>query len=239
MDDVSTRRSRHAHASHAPKARRSRVLVAAVAGALAVGVLGATGAQAGSGGISSGGSSGGDSQRTKTSAAPGGCAGAAFGQRRLALGDCGEDVKTLNWILKSRQEGQKVRPKENFIRRTARAVRTIQRNQGLKRSGVVNDRTRKALVKRMDRSLATWYGPGFWGNQTACGQTLKKATIGVAHKKLPCGTRVTVEYRGKFVRAKVIDRGPYAHGATWDLTQATARKIGMDGTSTVRAAVIR
>ena len=38
---------------------------------------------------------------------------------------------------------------------------------------------------------ATWYGPGFWGKSTACGTVLTPTTIGVAHRKLPCGTTVT------------------------------------------------
>src|SRR5262245_38422346 len=37
---------------------------------------------------------------------------------------------------------------------------------------------------------ATWYGPGLYGNGTACGQTLWPGTIGVAHRTLPCGTTV-------------------------------------------------
>jgi rare lipoprotein A (peptidoglycan hydrolase) len=34
-----------------------------------------------------------------------------------------------------------------------------------------------------------------------------------------------IRYRGRFVRTTVIDRGPYANGASWDLTQATARAL--------------
>src|SRR5262245_16175590 len=37
---------------------------------------------------------------------------------------------------------------------------------------------------------ATWYGPGLYGNGTACGQTLRPGTIGVAHRTLPCGTTI-------------------------------------------------
>jgi rare lipoprotein A (peptidoglycan hydrolase) len=156
----------------------------------------------------------------------------------LQLGDCGKDVRTLNWILKA-EESRRVEPTETFARPTDVAVRKVQRRAGLRRSGVVNAKTRKALVKRMRRGVATWYGPGFFGNRTACGSRLKKKTIGVAHRKLPCGTNVTVAYRGRFVRARVIDRGPYAHGASWDLTQATARKLHMRATSKIRVAVIR
>ncbi len=73
---------------------------------------------------------------------------------------------------------------------------------------------------------ATWYGPGFWNNQTACGQTLTKTTIGVAHKKLPCGTQVTFTHNGVSIAATVIDRGPYNKGYAWDLTKKTAKRIG-------------
>ena len=73
---------------------------------------------------------------------------------------------------------------------------------------------------------ATWYGPGFWGAQTACGMTLQPTTIGTAHKKLPCGTQVTFSHEGRTVTATVIDRGPYRKGYAWDLTKKTAKRLG-------------
>ena len=73
---------------------------------------------------------------------------------------------------------------------------------------------------------ATWYGPGFWGNKTACGMRLSPKTIGTAHKKLPCGTQVTFTYNGRSVAATVIDRGPYRKGYAWDLTKKAAKKVG-------------
>jgi rare lipoprotein A len=85
-------------------------------------------------------------------------------------------------------------------------------------------------------SLATWYGPGFWGNQTACGIVLTPDLLGVAHRTLPCGTPVAIDYRGRTLIVPVIDRGPYGvAGADWDLTQATAFTLGMSETSTVGA----
>ncbi|HEX6117305.1 MAG TPA: hypothetical protein VFY99_09400 [Solirubrobacterales bacterium] len=57
-----------------------------------------------------------------------------------------------------------------------------------------------------DRALATWYGPGLWGNETACGQTLRHKTVGVAHRRLPCGTEVTIVYKGATLTTEVIDR---------------------------------
>ena len=73
---------------------------------------------------------------------------------------------------------------------------------------------------------ATWYGPGFWGNSTACGLRLAPTTIGTAHKKLPCGTQVTFTHEGRSVAATVIDRGPYNKGYAWDLTKKTAKRVG-------------
>jgi rare lipoprotein A len=73
---------------------------------------------------------------------------------------------------------------------------------------------------------ATWYGPGFWGRETACGMPLMKGTVGVAHKKLPCGTQVTFTHNGVSVATTVIDRGPYKKGYKWDLTKKTAKQLG-------------
>ncbi len=66
----------------------------------------------------------------------------------------------------------------------------------------------------------SWYGPGFYGNRTACGVVvLERETIGVAHRTLPCGTRVTFRHNGKTVVTRVIDRGPYVPDRTFDLTR--------------------
>jgi rare lipoprotein A (peptidoglycan hydrolase) len=88
------------------------------------------------------------------------------------------------------------------------------------------------------RSIATLYGPGFWGHRTACGVTLRRRTIGVANRTLPCGTEVEVYYKGSVMTVPVIDRGPYAHHANWDLTMATGRALGMTGTGVVGAASV-
>lgn len=71
----------------------------------------------------------------------------------------------------------------------------------------------------------TWYGPGFWGNRTACGQRLQRGTWGVAHRTLPCGTMVVLRYGTRRVAVPVIDRGPFSH-ASLDLTQRTADYLG-------------
>jgi hypothetical protein len=69
--------------------------------------------------------------------------------------------------------------------------------------------------------VASWYGPGFYGNRTACGHIYTPEIVGVAHRTLPCGTLVTLSFRGKTVTVPVIDRGPYVVGRTLDLSNAT------------------
>jgi hypothetical protein len=80
-------------------------------------------------------------------------------------------------------------------------------------------------------TLASWYG--LYGGALACGGTLGYDTLGVANKYLPCGTKVTLRYHGREVTVPVVDRGPYVGGREWDLTGATARRLGFDGVGVV------
>lgn len=74
--------------------------------------------------------------------------------------------------------------------------------------------------------IASWYGPGFYGNRTACGQVYTPEIVGVAHRTLRCGTMVVLEYRGRTMTVPVIDRGPYIAGRTLDLSNATRLAMG-------------
>jgi rare lipoprotein A (peptidoglycan hydrolase) len=88
-------------------------------------------------------------------------------------------------------------------------------------------------------ALATWFGPGFYGQKTACGQTLTPAVVGVANRTLPCGTLVRFGYKGRVATVPVIDRGPYAHnGAQWDLTTGAATALGMADTARLHTRVV-
>jgi rare lipoprotein A len=74
----------------------------------------------------------------------------------------------------------------------------------------------------------SWYGPGFYGHGTACGETLTRSLLGVANLTLPCGTRVTLRNpsNGRSITVRVVDRGPYVSGRMWDLTGATGGALG-------------
>ncbi len=84
-------------------------------------------------------------------------------------------------------------------------------------------------VKRVHgfrKAHASYFGPGLYGSALACGGRLSPSTKGVAHKTLPCGSRVTLRYGGRQVTTRVVDRGPYIAGRDWDLTTATRNQLG-------------
>lgn len=204
--------------------RPDRITLWAVGLAIVGMIAAAASAHAGSGG-------------TGTTGEKGSCTDAGFGSRALSLGDCGADVKTLHWIMRADSYG--VSLDKQFDGSTQGEVQAFQRHNDLKRSGVVGKRTRRQLAKTMGKSTATWYGPGFWNQQTACGKTLKRRTLGVAHRNLPCGTKVTLKYGHRYVTTRVIDRGPYTKGVRWDLTKRTAKKLHLTETDEIRAAPIK
>lgn len=89
-------------------------------------------------------------------------------------------------------------------------------------------------VAVLGQSRATWFGPGFYGGKTACGLRLTTAVEGVAHRTLPCGTQVEVRLDGQTAVLPVIDRGPFANGADFDLTKNVADRVGLTGVSTIQ-----
>ena len=205
--------------------------------ALALGALAIIGAAGSAQGSSRTGGVG-DGQNA-TANNPEGCSNHDFGRRSLRLGDCGADVKTLNWLLRSKSLGNGVKASKKFGRPTDGGVRAFQRQKDLRASGVADRRTRNKLLRTMERDVASWYGPGLWGNTLACGGRLTQRTIGVAHKTLKCGTPVVFRFGDRFLRTRVIDRGPFIAGRTWDLTQRAARKLGVTSTVEIDSAVSR
>jgi hypothetical protein len=100
-----------------------------------------------------------------------------------------------------------------------------------KQGRVISDRLGVAYVFR--RSYASYFGPGLYGSGLACGGHLSPSTVGVAHKTLPCGTKVTFNVGHRTVTARVIDRGPYIAGRDWDLTTALKNKLGFGSTGSI------
>ena len=82
-------------------------------------------------------------------------------------------------------------------------------------------------LKGWHTSVASTYFD--YGLPIACGDVLGRDQLGVAHRSLPCGTKVTFRYRGRAIRVPVVDRGPYIAGREWDLTGATAIALDFSG----------
>lgn len=80
-------------------------------------------------------------------------------------------------------------------------------------------------------ALASAYGPGLYGNRTACGQVLTTSSNLVAHKSLPCGTRLTFRSNGRTVSTVVGDRGPFVGPREFDLGPGVWAALGYSSAS--------
>jgi rare lipoprotein A len=76
-----------------------------------------------------------------------------------------------------------------------------------------------------------------YGGALACGGRLGYDSLVVAHRRLPCGTRVTIHYHGRTVQARVQDRGPFVGGREFDLAGGVARRLGFDGVGRIWVSV--
>lgn len=106
-------------------------------------------------------------------------------------------------------------------------------------AGAPSGSTSTTAKKVHPSGIATWFGPGFYGKRTACGQTLTPGVVGVANRTLPCGTLVKVGYKGHTLTMPVLDRGPYSHiGADWDLTAGAAGALGITETVRIQTRIV-
>jgi rare lipoprotein A len=91
--------------------------------------------------------------------------------------------------------------------------------------------------------VASWYGPGFDGRQTAQGEIFRMHELTAASRTLPLGTQILVKNlkNSKVVIVRVNDRGPYVHGRILDLSLGAAQRLGMveEGLGTIQIRVIQ
>jgi hypothetical protein len=102
-------------------------------------------------------------------------------------------------------------------------MRTIPLDAATVRASSVDAPTRLIVYRP---AVATWFGRGLYGHKTACGQTLSPTLMGVAHRSLPCGTKVSFFWGGRTITVPVVDRGPFGAGISWDLTTAASDALG-------------
>jgi rare lipoprotein A (peptidoglycan hydrolase) len=87
---------------------------------------------------------------------------------------------------------------------------------------------------------ASWYGPYHQGKETASGEVFNQQELTAAHPTLPLGTKaiVTNLETGKSVQVKINDRGPYVKGRKIDLSQAAAKKIGVNKKGVAKVKIV-
>jgi rare lipoprotein A len=87
-----------------------------------------------------------------------------------------------------------------------------------------------------ETGIASWYGPTFYGRQTANGEVYTGNELTAAHKTLPMpvNVRVTNLENGRSIIVRINDRGPFARGRIIDLSRHAAEQLDM-----IRAGVAR
>jgi rare lipoprotein A len=69
---------------------------------------------------------------------------------------------------------------------------------------------------RAENGLASYYPGVGRADEMTC-----------AHRTRPMGSLVTVSYRGRVIRCRVNDRGPFSKGRVIDISTSAARALGM------------
>ncbi len=91
-----------------------------------------------------------------------------------------------------------------------------------------------------EECIASWYGPGFHGQETSSGEIFNMYEYTAAHKILPLGTYVLVKNleNGRELVVRINDRGPFVGDRCLDLSYAAARELGMIGKGLSRVKII-
>jgi len=90
-----------------------------------------------------------------------------------------------------------------------------------------------------ETGVASWYGPNFYGQRTANGESYDAEGLTAAHRTLPMpvNVRVTNLDNGKSLIVRVNDRGPFAKGRIIDLSERAAKLLGFYARGTARVRV--
>ncbi len=99
-----------------------------------------------------------------------------------------------------------------------------------------------ASVGTVEQGMASWYGPGYDGNRTSCGDRFDQDALTAAHPTWACGTkiRVTLLSTGRSAIVTINDLFPGHKGRIIDLSRGAAKAIGLlgPGTGEVRIEVV-
>jgi hypothetical protein len=83
-------------------------------------------------------------------------------------------------------------------------------------------------------ALAGSRGPARDAEQTTCRHILTGRSLGVTHPVLPCGAKIFISYGEVEVLTEVIDTKLKQSGRQFELTEALAQQLGLEGTQQIR-----
>ena len=93
------------------------------------------------------------------------------------------------------------------------------------------------ITARAETGMASYYGGKHHGRLTANGERFNQNAMMCAHKSRAFGSVLAVTYRGRTIRCRVNDRGPFIRGRIVDLSVAGAKALGMIGAGVGRVRV--
>ncbi|MEM9161560.1 MAG: septal ring lytic transglycosylase RlpA family protein [Cyanobacteria bacterium P01_F01_bin.4] len=152
-------------------------------------------------------------------------------QEKYVITVAGEDLITLDEQVMlpdtTQNPAEDALQVANRLRRLLGGAEPITEIEG--RPAPVAPPVQQVAVASSTIGLASWYGPGFHGRQSASGERFNQNAFTAAHRTLPFGTRVRVTNvsNGRQVVVRINDRGPYSGGRVIDLSAGAARQIGL------------
>lgn len=82
-------------------------------------------------------------------------------------------------------------------------------------------------------ALAGGRGPVGDAERTPCNLILTVRSLGVTHSVLPCGTKIVIKFGNRRVLTEVIDTRLKGSGRQFEVTEALARVLALDGTQKI------
>ena len=83
-------------------------------------------------------------------------------------------------------------------------------------------------------ALAGSRGPAGDAERTTCGLILTQRSLGVTEPVLPCGAKLLIRFGDRTFLTSVIDNRLKVAGRQFELTEALAEQMGLDGTQRIQ-----
>ena len=116
------------------------------------------------------------------------------------------------------------------------AVAALALSRGTSDDGTTSDDVQPVTVAENGwyTALAGSRGAPRDAERTTCLRVLTNRSLGVSHPVLPCGVKIYISYGGTELLTEVIDSRLKRQGRQFELTEALAQRLGIDGTQQIR-----